>query len=226
VEKAVAGQYDVILMDVNMPVLDGSAATRALRQQGAKTPIIALSANAMKGFEEECLEAGYSGYFSKPIDLDGFMVMMAKRLGGQPDENKAAGASMPVNTQTRETSTESGSPPAQSPATAEKPVISRLGSSPRFQKVILQFIERLKRELTRAQAALEDENLEELALIAHWLKGAGGTVGFDQFTEPAAMLEKSAKAAQLEEASTILRQVQGLSEAIVPPGVAYGRKAA
>jgi len=104
--------------------------------------------------------------------------------------------------------------------------MSRLGSSPRFQKVILQFIEKLKEELIRAQAAWENENLKELALIAHWLKGAGGTVGFDDFTEPAARLENFAKTAQLEQAGEILRQVKCLSEAIVPPAIANSRKAA
>ena len=123
-------------------------------------------------------------------------------------------------------STDRELPPAQPLPTTEKPVISRLGSSPRFQKVIMQFIEKLKEELNRAQAAWENENLEELALIAHWLKGAGGTVGFDDFTEPAARLENFAKTAQLERAGEILRQVKCLSEAIVPPAIAYGRKAA
>jgi signal transduction histidine kinase/DNA-binding response OmpR family regulator len=211
VERALAGQYDVILMDVNMPVLDGFAATRTLRQQGVKTPVIALTANAMKGFEEECLEAGYSGYFSKPIDIDHFMEMTAKLLGGQPVESEIGVAPVPL---------------AQPLPATDKPVISRLGSSPRFQKVILQFIEKLKAELSRAQAAWESKNLEELARIAHWLKGAGGTVGFDHFTEPAAKLEHLAKTAQMEQAGEILRQVKGLSEAILPPGIAYGRKAA
>ena len=105
-------------------------------------------------------------------------------------------------------------------------MISRLGSSPRFQKAILLFIERLKEELTRAQAALEDANMQELALIAHWLKGAGGTVGFDDFTEPAMRLENFAKAAQLEQAREMLQEVKLLSEAIVPPANGYGREAA
>jgi HPt (histidine-containing phosphotransfer) domain-containing protein len=104
----------------------------------------------------------------------------------------------------------------------EKPVTSRLASSPRFQKVIVQFIDKLKAELIRAQSALESENLEELALIAHWLKGAGGTVGFDDFTEPAAKLEKFAKTEQKAQAGQMLQQVQFLSEAIEPPAAAHG----
>ena len=70
--------------------------------------------------------------------------------------------------------------------------------------------------------AWENENFEELALIAHWLKGAGGTVGFDDFTEPAAKLETFAKSAQLEQAGQMLERVKHLSEAIVPPVMVQG----
>jgi CheY-like chemotaxis protein len=348
VEKAVAGHHDLILMDVNMPVLDGFAATQRLRQQGLKTPIIALTANAMKGSEQECLDAGYSGYFSKPIDIDRFMARMAELLGGQPVANETRAASAPTagrpldrvamepplaaaspifsklaggsekfhhlivrfvarlkdQLQTVEracepgrrkevaafahwlkgsggtvgfdeftapaarleklakdggseadiqqamaelrglagrlvvpgaepagSATPAGGPPrgpsadsalaaAEALPAAAKPVMSRLGPSPRFQKVILLFIEKLKEELIRAQLAWENGNLEELARFAHWLKGAGGTVGFDDFTEPAARLENFAKTAQVQPAGRMLQQVKGLSDAILPPAMA------
>jgi PAS domain S-box-containing protein len=227
VQKASAAHYDLILMDVHMPVLDGFTATRMLRQKGLKMPIVALTADAMKGFEQQCLDAGYSAYFSKPIDIDRFLEMMAQFLGGHPVETKtglsptptAACAQDPVEA-SREI------PSAEALPGARKPVRSRLESSPRFHKVILQFVDKLKAELIRAQAVWKNQNLEELARIAHWLKGAGGTVGFDDFTEPAAKLESFAKSGKLEEAGEILLQVQGLSEAIVPPATEVGRKAA
>jgi PAS domain S-box-containing protein len=224
VEKALAGHPDAILMDVNMPVLDGFAAARKLRQQGLKTPIVALTANAMKGFEQECLEAGYSGYFSKPIDIDRFMGMMAELLGGRPGAHPTGAAfAYPTGCPSDGAVTEPASTDARPIfSQTEKPVMSRLRSNPRFQKVILQFIEKLKAELIRAQSALENTNLAELARIAHWLKGAGGTVGFDDFTEPAARLEYFAKSAQVEQAGQMLRRVQWLSDAIVPPVLAPG----
>ncbi len=350
VEKAVAGHYDVILMDVNMPVMDGFTATKQLRKQGLNTEIIALTANAMKGFEQECLDAGFSGYCSKPIDIDRFMAQMGALLGGQkvavetgsdaalttdrPTDShmnappSAAGSpiysKMPgcngkfrdlivrfiahlkdqlteveqarvqgkledvavfahklkgiggsvgfdeftapagklerlakeggseaeiqqtmdelrglvsrlviPGAEPTETSTTAGDPPqeilpvtdrqtAQSNSATEKRVISRLGTIPRFQKVILRFIDKLKEEMARAQTAWENKNLEELALIAHWLKGAGGTVGFDDFTEPAAKLEIFAKSAQVEQAGQMLERLKHLSKAIMPPVMAQG----
>ena len=99
----------------------------------------------------------------------------------------------------------------------EKPLTSRLEANPRFHRVICQFVEKLKEELGRAQRVWEKGDMQALAMIAHWLKGAGGTVGFDDFTAPAAKLEAFAKAAQVEQAGQVIRQLEVMSEANVPP---------
>jgi CheY-like chemotaxis protein/HPt (histidine-containing phosphotransfer) domain-containing protein len=351
VEKATAHRYDVILMDVNMPVMDGFTATQNLRQQGVETPIIALTANAMAGFEQECLDVGYTGYLSKPVDLDRFMALMAELLGGRQVSSKTAAdavpaaASAPDSRVNRSPSVESapirstlpegnekfrkliaqfalrlderlkivarshaqgnrqeiadfahwlkgaggtigfneftvpagnleklaknGSSDAdieqsieclkglaarlvvpgagpkdaatpsgttqpdpstvtvlltsiQEPATRQ-PVTSRLASMPQFQNVIAKFAEKLNAELVKAKSDLDAGNLEALALFAHWLKGSGGTVGFDEFTTPANRLETFSKTAQPEQAGQVLEQVKQLSDAIVLPGVAAGQ---
>ena len=82
IEMADRSQFDLILMDMQMPVLDGYSATKLLREQGFKQPIIALTANAMQGDEEKCLSAGCSGFLTKPVNMDRLLESVHDALAG------------------------------------------------------------------------------------------------------------------------------------------------
>jgi CheY-like chemotaxis protein len=84
VEMGRAGKYDLILMDMSLPEIDGWEATRQLRAaaETKDVPIIALTAHAMAGDREKALEAGCSDYDTKPIELDRLLEKMAALLGG------------------------------------------------------------------------------------------------------------------------------------------------
>jgi len=83
VQRALTGSYDLILMDVQMPVMDGLTATKKLRSEGYSHPIVSITANAMKEDRDKCLEAGADDYLTKPIDINRFYKVLQTYLTPQ-----------------------------------------------------------------------------------------------------------------------------------------------
>lgn len=210
VAKAQRERFDVILMDMQMPVMDGYTAASLLRRKGVQLPIIALTADAMKGFEQKCREAGCTGYLTKPIDIDLLLATLAELLGGR-------------RVQVETPPTPPGAPLAAEPAAASDapagpPLVSRLASGgPRMRATIAKFAERLHEKLKEMDASWARRDFEELAALAHWLKGSGGTVGFDVFTEPARTLEALAKARDEAQVEAVLEELHGLAARLAVP---------
>ena len=190
-DMATHGIYDAVLMDVQMPVMDGLTATRKLREQGSSVPVVALTANAMKGFDDELTANGFSGYLTKPVDIDALVQMLAEHLGARQSEIEPEREAEIVGEEDRrECRLE---PEARTPMAGLEPIASTLGGNPRFQPLVSRFIDRLHEQLAAMETAYRERDLVELAGLAHWLKGAAGTVGFDVFTEPAGQIEQLVK---------------------------------
>jgi signal transduction histidine kinase/DNA-binding NarL/FixJ family response regulator len=203
VEMATKTTYSMILMDVQMPVMDGFTAAGILRKQGIKVPIVALTANAMHGFDEQCLAAGYSDYLSKPINIDDLMDLTAKLLGGHKVESPAP--ALDVSSQAHSSG-------------ADLPIVSTLPSdNEKLRGIVVRFVTRLDEQLTAMEEALVNDDFKKVLSLAHWLKGAAGTVGFNGFTSPAESLEKHAMNEDKLQTHETVTQLRSLYNRIVVP---------
>lgn len=203
VEMTGQQHYDVILSDIQMPVMDGYEAVKAMRENGIKQPVVALTANAMKGYEETILSAGFSHYMTKPIDIDALTNLLAQLLGGKPVEAPVA-KKMPAQPATVIDADTTG-------ANTQPLIYSRLGGSEKLGPVVDKFIEKLKSQVPEIEKAAADKDFQELAALGHWLKGSGGTIGFDVFLEPAKALEENAKALKHPEVLENIAEIKSLS---------------
>jgi CheY-like chemotaxis protein/HPt (histidine-containing phosphotransfer) domain-containing protein len=206
--------YDAVFMDCQMPEMDGYEAARAIREleaarvaTAARIPIIALTANAMKESEQKVMEAGCSGFQTKPINIDQLLQTLAELLGGKRVEE-------PPHMQTPAASTVRP-PVAAQPA--GDPIRSRLAGVAKLRPAVRKFTQRLGEQTAALARAQVVGNFTELASLAHWLKGAAGTVGYDVFTEPATRLEQEAKAGSARGIDAALAEIRSLAQRLEIP---------
>jgi two-component system sensor histidine kinase/response regulator len=184
--------YDLVFMDVQMPEMDGLTATRKIRKRESQTfahiPIIAMTAHAMKGDRERCLEAGMDGYLTKPVSSPQIVEEIARVLG-----------------------TGQSGMPAPELQTGEKhagwdrrEALARVeGDEALLSELVRVFLEEVPEQLNSIQQGLAGADFEVIERAAHTLKGELVYLGLSEVAEKANALEHQGRDRHLEAAAQL-----------------------
>lgn len=186
VHKALAGNFDLVLMDMQMPVMDGVKATQMLREKDYSGPIVALTANAMPEDISRCSAAGCNDFLTKPLSLDRFYPVLAKYLMAQ------AAANVPV-----------------------EPISSTLlTQEPEFAGLVKKFVQRLPAMMEEMNVSFKKEDWIGLKEKVHDLKGVSGGIGYPQLSRLSMKIEFELMKNDQAALSLLLHEMEQLIEQI------------
>ncbi len=191
VSLAANGKFDLVFMDVQMPEMDGLAATAAIRESekrsGTHLPIFAMTAHAMKGDREQCLAAGMDGYITKPLRFSDI-------------QQALAGVAVDLRT---------AAPPVVTGAWDRAAALERVEDDEELlQDICRIFLEESPKLMTTLQEAVEQNDSEAVSRAAHSLKGESGYLGAANVSQMAKQLETMGRDRELAQAPTVFEQLQ------------------
>lgn len=230
------GAYDIVLMDMQMPVMDGLTATRQLRLNPAwaQMPVLAMTANAMSGDREQCLDAGMNGHIAKPIDPDALFAALLQWIAlphtgqGNVVESSGSGADLtavppamvrprphlsPVPPPQPATPDPLAHIPGLNPAAGLRRV---LGKRATYEGLLRKFIAGQADAVPQARAQLAAGDAAAAQRALHTLKGTAGTIGAEALAELAAAAEHAmASGAAADHVDALLQPVHAACQALV-----------
>ena len=196
--------YDLVLMDMQMPVMDGLQATRAIRELRAPigtVPIVAMTANAMLKDQDACLGAGMNDFIAKPIDPEAFLSVLERFTGaelwGDEDEQDEPAASAVKKVEDIDESKLLG--------------LGRMLPPDRLRKVIESYLDGSRARLVRIEDLTVSGDLASLAREAHDLKGTSGNFGATRLQAMADQLERACLARDDAEAPRMVAEIRQAS---------------
>ena len=194
---ACSRKFDLAFMDVQMPEMDGLAATAAIRQaekaSATHLPIFAMTAHAMKGDRERCLEAGMDGYVAKPVRLSDIEQTLASVANGN-----AAGPSVTA-----------AHPPSANPSWNKAEALARIGGDEELLAELCQiFLEEAPKLMEKLRRAVTDGNFETVMKTAHSLKGESSYLGAARASQSARQIEKAGQESNQAEVTKIFAELE------------------
>ena len=207
VEAFLKGGFDLILMDVQMPEMDGLEATRAIRKKegelGGHIPIVAMTAHAMTGDRERCLEAGMDDYISKPIKPD-TLFRVIEKWGGSPQGKTEKAVPRPAR----------GTSPEVFDRTAAMKVVG--GDEDLLREITTLFLEELPGSLDRIRKSMEQGDAAAMEQAAHSLKGSVANFGAERARRAAYALEVIGKEGRLDGADEAFTALEAALSELEP----------
>jgi signal transduction histidine kinase/DNA-binding response OmpR family regulator len=186
VDMALRNPYDLILMDMQMPVVNGLEATRRLRQQGYRGAIVALTANAAREDTEACSAAGCDDFLGKPIDRQRLYEILACHM-----------------------------PRTRAAAREPEPIASQLlAMDPTLVDLVTEFVQRLPAACREIDAAFQNRDFAGLRQQVHSLKGSAGNFGYPELHKLCQRLEFELATANGSAILELLREIAVLAELI------------
>lgn len=203
---------DVLVLNLIMPGVDGFDILRAMRADPAlaSIPVIVLTSSTDPEMKRNALELGAADFLAKPVDPSELALRLRNTLAASAHRRGAVSESPPWHP-----------PPASTAAPPSSPtqlVSCLIGDGPRVRRILAEFAARLEEKLEAMDASLRADDLASLATLAHWLKGAAGTVGFDAFTVPAEAIRLLASNGATGDIAAKLRELHELAARIVVDG--------
>ncbi|MFH1731790.1 MAG: response regulator, partial [Planctomycetota bacterium] len=200
-EAALAEPFDVILMDMQMPEMDGYDASTLLRKKSYTGPIVALTAHALAEDRQRCLDAGCTDYLPKPINRAKLIAAVAHHAGVESRADASEPAAPPT--------------PAAPGEDGDDVVRSEFADDPDLTDVIGLFVSGLAGHVESMRNALNARRFDELRREAHQLKGAGGSYGYPDLTDAARVLEMTARNRDAASGRVALDRLAALCKAVV-----------
>ncbi|MDQ3228135.1 MAG: ATP-binding protein [Pseudomonadota bacterium] len=196
-QKMEQARYDLVLMDCQMPVLDGYSATRRWREMEviegtARLPIVAMTANAMAGDRQKCLDAGMDDYLAKPVTRAQLDDCLSRWLSERGPEEMTEDRRQPADVRI--------DPPKESVPMLNSATLDELEAviGPGVGRIIATYLDTTPRLITQMKSAAEVPDLPLLRELAHSLKSSSGNLGAELLSEAAKRIELDARQETLE----------------------------